>query len=66
MDYVGNAHHGVVLPYNYWPEQQWRAAFATLGWRPSVWQAQLQLYPWPANLFFDRTLHFVAKLEPEA
>src|SRR5207245_10961782 len=31
MDWVGNAHHGVALPYNYWPESKWVAAFNELG-----------------------------------
>lgn len=63
MDWVGNAPHGVVLPYNYWPEQQWRAAFAELRLQPSAWRQQLGLYPWPASLLFERTLHFVARLD---
>ena len=28
MDWVGNAGHGVVLPYNYWTQPQWSRAFA--------------------------------------
>jgi SAM-dependent methyltransferase len=66
MDYVGNAPHGVALPYNYWSEREWRAAFAELAWRPSVWRQQLQLYPWPASLLFERSLHFIARLEDAA
>ena len=31
MDWVGNAPHGVVLPYNYWSERQWDDAFETAG-----------------------------------
>jgi 2-polyprenyl-3-methyl-5-hydroxy-6-metoxy-1,4-benzoquinol methylase len=27
MDWVGNAPHGVVLPYNYWSSGQWRSAY---------------------------------------
>ena len=63
MDWVGNAPHGVVLPYNYWAEREWRAAFAELGWEPKVWRQQLGLYPWPASLVFERSLHFIARLE---
>ena len=63
MDYVGNARHGVVLPYNYWPEARWRDCFERIGLRVADWQARLHLYPWPASMFFDRKLHFVAKLE---
>ena len=63
MDWVGNAHHGVRLPYNYWPERRWRSAFQRLELRPVEWIDRLDLYPWPANLVFGRSLHFVARLE---
>lgn len=63
MDWVGNARHGVVLPYNYWPEDRWREAFAALNWSIAHWQRSLKLYPWPANWIFERSLHFVARLE---
>jgi len=62
MDWVGNARHGVALPYNYWTERQWREAFARLALTIEVWQERLGLYPWPASLLFDRRLHFVARL----
>jgi SAM-dependent methyltransferase len=64
MDWVGNAHHGVVLPYNYWSEQRWRAAFAELGLTIDAWTQQIPLYPWPANWIFQRRLHYVARLAP--
>ena len=50
MDWVGNAHHGVVLPYNYWPEARWKTAFASLGLKIQKWQSKIPLYPWPASL----------------
>ena len=62
MDWVGNAHHNVILPYNYWSEQRWRAAFAELGLAIEQWQSTLGLYPWPASLVFERGLHFVTRL----
>ncbi len=64
MDLVGNARHGVALPYNYWPERKWRAAWAELGLSLERWQPQLGLYPFPASLVFERRLHFVARLTP--
>lgn len=64
MDWVGNASHGVALPYNYWPESKWRKAFSELRMRVSHWQPSLGLYPPPASLVFERGLHFVAALEP--
>lgn len=63
MDRVGNARHGVVLPYNYWTKQQWHDAFASLGLSIDTWIKNAGLYPFPANLIFGRSLHFVAKLK---
>jgi SAM-dependent methyltransferase len=62
MDWVGNAPHGVALPYNYWPEANWRQAFAKIDLSVAEWRSELGLYPWPASSLFDRRLHFIAKL----
>jgi SAM-dependent methyltransferase len=62
MDWVGNARHGVALPYNYWPEARWRSAFDELGLRVTAWRRELRLYPWPADWIFGRSLHFIARL----
>lgn len=62
MDWVGNAHHGVALPYNYWTRQQWRESFDALDLTVEELNAKLGLYPWPATWIFDRSLHFIAKL----
>ena len=59
MDRVGNARHGVALPYNYWTRAQWDAAFAELGWEPEAIERALGLYPVPANWLFGRGLHFI-------
>ncbi|MBO0728509.1 MAG: methyltransferase domain-containing protein [Acidimicrobiaceae bacterium] len=59
MDRVGNARKAVVLPYNYWSKEQWAGAFADLGWRITIWRADLGTYPPPANLVFGRSLHFI-------
>lgn len=66
MDWVGNAPHGVALPYNYWRRERWHEAFRRLGAAPAVWVDRLRLYPPPASWLFDRSLHFVARLEPAA
>lgn len=63
MDWVGNAHHGVELPYNYWPERRWRESIEQLGLITIHWQGRLGLYPWPASWLFDRSLHFIARLD---
>jgi len=62
MDWVGNAHHGVVLPYNYWRKARWDRAFAEVGLSPEVWRTDLGLYPAPATWLFDRGLHVVCRL----
>lgn len=63
MDWIGNRPHGVVLAYNYWDEQQWRAAWRALGLHPSRYRSRLGLYPFPFSILFDSGLHFAALLE---
>lgn len=63
MDRVGNERHGVSLRYDYWPRKRWHQAFASLGARVISWNQRLGLYPWPASLVFERSLHFLACLE---
>lgn len=62
MDWVGNAHHGVALPYNYWPEHKWREEFVATRLQAEKWVPRLGLYPWPFSIIFDRKLHFIAVL----
>jgi SAM-dependent methyltransferase len=59
MDYVGNAPHGVTLPYNYLSRGQWAALFAENQLTPQTEISRLGLYPIPANWVFGRSLHFV-------
>ena len=66
MDRVGNARHGVALPYVYWPKQRWLAAFTELGLRMDRWIPRLSLYPWPASALFDRSLQFIARLDVQS
>lgn len=63
MDWVGNARHGVSLPYLYWTEQRWRDAWRRLGLRVAKRRDSLGLYPWPASMLFERGLHFIVVLE---
>jgi SAM-dependent methyltransferase len=62
MDWVGNARHGVVLPYNYWPRRRWHSELRNLGLVEDGWSENLDLYPWWANWVFGSSLHFVARL----
>jgi SAM-dependent methyltransferase len=61
MDYVGNAHHGVALPFNYWTPQQWGEAEGRLGLARQKEIKRLHLYPWPADYVFGANLHFIAR-----
>jgi SAM-dependent methyltransferase len=63
MDWVGNAPHGVRLPYNYWTRSQWQTAWRGHGLDVSRVTTRLALYPWPLSMFFDRSLHFLAELK---
>jgi SAM-dependent methyltransferase len=62
MDWIGNAPHGVVLPYNYWSTREWEAGFRALGLQPLYWDRTLQLYPKAVRWLFERSLHFIAVL----
>jgi SAM-dependent methyltransferase len=62
MDFVGNAHHGVALTFNYWKRARWNATFQELGLSTRDWVEDIPLYPWPASWLFGRGLHFVASL----
>ncbi|MGC8711024.1 MAG: class I SAM-dependent methyltransferase [Leptodesmis sp.] len=63
MDQVGNQRYSVALPYNYWPQQKWCNAFEKLGLTIGAWNQRLGLYPPPLSWFFERSLHFVARLD---
>lgn len=62
MDWVGNAQHGVVLPYNYLSDGEWRGIWSKLGLRVERLTDKVGLYPAPFSWLFDRRLHFVARL----
>lgn len=63
MDYVGNAHYNVRLPYNYQTSDQWNQMFRDCGLRIIEKKIQLNLYTGLLHLLFDRRLHFIAVLE---
>jgi len=62
MDWVGNAAHGVRLPYNYLSSAEWRRLWSDRGLKLDRAVDRLGLYPAPFSWFFDRKLHFVARL----
>ncbi len=66
MDWVGNAPHGVVLPYNYASRAQWDGWFDTAGLTIDAFETDVPLYPAPFSMIFGRKLHFVTRLIPAA
>lgn len=62
MDWVGNAAHGVRLPYNYLSRREWTRIWGALGLDTSAFATRLSLYPKPFSWLFDRQLHFVTIL----
>ena len=64
MDWVGNRAHGASLPYDYWSEATWRAAWERLRLSVEHYETRLGLYPGPARWLFESGLHFVARLGP--
>jgi SAM-dependent methyltransferase len=62
MDWVGNASHGVRLPYNYLSRSEWERVWSSLGLKSEAMATRLSLYPRPFTWLFDRELHFVAIL----
>jgi len=62
MDRIGNARFDVALPHHYWTEEQWRIAFRELRLQVESMTESIGLYPAPLSWFFDRNLHFIARL----
>jgi len=63
MDDVGNVRYGVALPHNYWTQKKWFSVWQELGLQVEEYLSILKLYPWPVDLIFGRSLHFVANLK---
>lgn len=66
MDWVGNARHGVALPYNYWPRRQWMDTFRELGLTVETMREDLHIYNAALDLLFGRSLHFAVSLSRNA
>ena len=63
MDRVGNARFGVDLPHLYLTWREWQRLFTRLGVSVTALERRIGLYPWPLTWMFERSLHFVARLE---
>ena len=66
MDWVGNAPHGVVLPYNYAPRSDWDRWMADASLETDRFETDVPLYPFPLSMIFGRKLHFVGRFTPKA
>lgn len=64
MDWVGNARHGVVLPYNYQTPAEWTAHFQSVGLVLDEERIDLGIYPFWANWVFGRRLQVLFRLHP--
>ncbi|MEO1551023.1 MAG: methyltransferase domain-containing protein [Pseudomonadota bacterium] len=64
MDWVGNAPHGVVLPYNYAARETWLDWFEKAHLEVAAFETDLPLYPAPLSWVFGRKLHFITRLSP--
>ena len=62
MDWVGNAPHGVSLPYNYLSRVAWRDTFRAAALSETKVETEVPLYSFPFDLVFGRSLHFIALL----
>ncbi|NNK78442.1 MAG: class I SAM-dependent methyltransferase [Litoreibacter sp.] len=65
MDWVGNAPHGIALPYEYASREIWEARFREAGLEVEKFTTDIKLYPWPFSLVFGRNLHFLVRLRHE-
>lgn len=66
MDFVGNAPHGVALPYNYLAAEEWNALLRECGLVTREMRSRLGLYPPIVDTLFGRGLHFIAGYAIEA
>lgn len=64
MDLIGNAPHGVALPYNYASYSTWMKWFDEAGLEVDILDTDVPLYAFPLSAVFGRNLHFVASLRP--
>lgn len=62
MDYVGNAHYHVRLPYNYLTKRQWDDYIKKFELKVAIEKTDLNLYTGIFHILFDRKLHIILKL----
>ncbi len=64
MDWVGNRHNDVPLPYDYWSADRWRRTFDEVHLDVIDFDGRVPVYGGVANLLFGRGLHVVAVARP--
>jgi ubiquinone/menaquinone biosynthesis C-methylase UbiE len=64
MERLANTPHGISIPETFWSETEWQEAFRELELRIDSQRSGLGLYPFPANLVFERSFHFIVRLQP--
>ena len=62
MDWVGNAHHGVALPYNYLTKQEWTELWSELHLVVDHIDDDLKLYSGPFAVIGNHGLHLIVAL----
>jgi SAM-dependent methyltransferase len=65
MDWVGNSHSGVSLPYTYWPRERWRASLEQAGLRALTWNERPRVYAQPLSWIIGRDLHLLTVVTPQ-
>jgi len=64
LDWVGNASHGVRLPYNYFTRSQWENAIdAIKGAETHRQESVYNLYPFPFQKIIGERIQFISKIE---
>jgi ubiquinone/menaquinone biosynthesis C-methylase UbiE len=63
LDWVGNAPHGVRLPYNYFTRRDWQTTLKSIGAREIERRESVTgLYPQPFQSVIGRNIQFMARL----
>ena len=62
MDKIGNSRYEVNLEDQYLTRKEWCKQLSSTGLLVKKWNESLKLFPWPASILFDRSLHFIANL----
>ena len=62
MERLANTEHGIAMPETFWSPGEWEDALQRLALTAELWQTRIGLYPFPANLVFERSFHFVCRL----